>query len=131
MIIPNQLQVTAQDAYNYVSSKVFADQQLCAVLKFDGETNEEALAKAIRLTLDLEPVLGCRFNENNGNPFWERRQDLDQTKLCTVIEHVQVEQALQAFINEPTHADSNPLVTAKIYGSPGGHTQTGSKPIIK
>ena len=73
MAIPNKLKVTSQDAYNYAAGKVFADQQLCMVIKLSGTLDENALAKAVRLTMDLEPVLGCRFVENGGNPFWERR----------------------------------------------------------
>ena len=57
MNIPKTFSVTAQDAYNYVASKVFADQQLCMVLKLSGRVDETSFARALRLTLDQEPVL--------------------------------------------------------------------------
>jgi NRPS condensation-like uncharacterized protein len=115
MSIPDQLKVTTQDAYNYAASKFFADQQLCMVLKLSGKLEEATLAKAVRLTLDLEPVLGCRFVENSGKPFWKRRSDLDQIKSCTVVEAASADEAIHNFINEPIHADVDPLVTAKIF----------------
>jgi NRPS condensation-like uncharacterized protein len=115
MDVPKKFSVTTQDAYNYAASKVFADQQLCMVIKLNGTIDEKMLAKAIRLSLDFEPVLGCRFVENSGYPFWERRGDLDQIKVIPVVEPVSPEMALKAFVNEPIHADVDPLVTAKIF----------------
>jgi NRPS condensation-like uncharacterized protein len=115
MSVPNRFTVTAQDAYNYAASKFFADQQLCMVLKLGGKLDENTLAKAVRLTLDLEPVLGCRFFENGGNPYWERRSDLDQIKLCSLVETASPNKALQNFINEPTHSDVDPLVSSRIF----------------
>ena len=111
---PEKLKVTAQDAYNYIASKFFADQQLCMVLKLNGELNLNAFAEAIRLTLDLEPLLGCRLAENNGMPFWERRGDLGDVKLLSVVENNSSLKILEGFINEPIYADVDPLVKARI-----------------
>ena len=111
----DKLKVTAQDAYNYAASKVFSDQQLCMVIKLSGRIEENVLAKGVRLSMDFEPVLGCRFVENGGTPFWERRRDLDQIETCQVIETASPQKALEAFINEPIHADEDPLVSAKIF----------------
>jgi NRPS condensation-like uncharacterized protein len=107
--------VTAQDAYNYAASKAFADQQLCMVLKLSGRLDENVFAKAVRVTLDQEPVLGCRLVENSGNPVWERRSDLDQIKFCSVVETGSPEQALHDFINKPVHADVDPLIMTGIF----------------
>jgi len=115
MIIPDRLAVTTQDAYNYSASKVFADQQLCMVVKLSGRLDENVLTKAILLSVDFEPVLGCRFVENHGNPFWERRRDLNQVMICLVVETVLPHKALEEFVNEPIHADLDPLVSVKIF----------------
>ena len=114
MTIPNRINVTPQDAYNYAASKVFADQQLCMVIKLNGMLNEDVLAKAVRLTLDLEPVLGCRFVENNGNPYWEHRADLDQIKMCSLVENASPD-AIKDFVNEAIRADVDPLVTLRVF----------------
>jgi NRPS condensation-like uncharacterized protein len=106
--------VTTQDAYNYAASKFFADQQLSMVLKLDGLLDESVLAQAVRLALDAEPVLGCRLAETDGSLFWERRNDLDAAELCRVEETANLDVDIQAFINQPTDASVNPLVTIKI-----------------
>ncbi len=115
MDVPNKFTVTTQDAYNYAASKVFADQQLCMAIKLNGRLNEDMLAKAVRLSMDFEPVLGCRLVEDSGNPYWERRGDLDQTAICQVVETSLPQKALEAFVNKPIHADVDPLVLAKIF----------------
>jgi NRPS condensation-like uncharacterized protein len=107
--------VTAQDAYNFVASKVFADQQLCMVLKFSGRIDETSFARALLLTLNQEPVLGSKFVENGGSPYWEHRDDLEKVRICSVLETSYPEQEMLAFINEATHADADPLVTSRIF----------------
>ena len=119
MTIPSTFEVTTQDAYNYAASRMFSDQQLCMILKLNGMIDEAVFAKAIRLSLDLEPVLGCRLDENNGNPLWERRRDLDEVKLCSVKKTVNIDYDLQTFINQPIHANVDPLVTAKVFREKG------------
>ena len=115
MVIPKTFKVTTQDAYNYAASKMFADQQLCMIINLSGILDENVLAKAVRLTLDLEPVLGCRFVENDGSPFWERRGDLDQINFCLVAKTESPKQAISAFVNEAIHADVDPLVALRIF----------------
>ena len=115
MAIPNTFKVTTQDAYNYAASKMFADQQLCMIIKLSGMLDENLLAKAVRLTLDLEPVLGCRFVENGGSPFWERRGELDKMNFCSVAETELPEQAISAFVNEAIHADVDPIVALRVF----------------
>ncbi len=111
MVIPNRLITTAQDAYNYLASIFFADQQLCIVLNLDGKVDEDAFANAVRATLDLEPVLGCRLVVNGDSIHWERRNDLDKIKACAIVNK---EKTLADFINEPINACTNPLVITRI-----------------
>lgn len=113
--IPKTFGVTAQDAYNYVASRVFADQQLCMVLKLSGRVEEISFARALRLTLDQEPVLGSRFVENDGSPYWERRDDLEKIRILSVVETPSLEQETLAFINEVMHADADPLVVTRVF----------------
>jgi NRPS condensation-like uncharacterized protein len=115
MAIPDGFKVTTQDAYNYAASKFFSDQQICLVLKLSEKLDEDALSKAVRLRLDLEPVLGCRLGENSRNLYWIRRGDLDQISLCAVVENAFPDPLIQEFINQPIHADVEPLVTLKIF----------------
>ncbi len=107
--------VTAQDAFNYIAGKVLADQQLCMVLKLNGRVDESSFFNALRLTLDQEPALGSRFVENDGNPYWEHRDDLENIRICSVVETSFPEQEVQEFINEAMNANVDPLVKSKIF----------------
>jgi NRPS condensation-like uncharacterized protein len=115
MAIPDRFVVTTQAAYNYAASKFFADQQLCMILGLNGKIDEAVLARAVRLTLDLEPVLGCCFVENCGKPFWSRRSDLDHFELCKVSDGG----SFNDFVNEAVRADVDPLVMVRVFREDG------------
>jgi NRPS condensation-like uncharacterized protein len=50
------------------------------VLSLSGRLDEGRLLRAVRLTLDAEPILGCRFVERWFRPYWCRYEDLDGLK---------------------------------------------------
>lgn len=114
---PTRYPVNGQDLFNYLAKYFASDHQLHAVLSFSGLLDEQRLAKAIRYTLDIEPVLGCRFVEDRPTPYWERRDDLDQIDWCPVIKTTepQVNQLLQQFWATPTEPTEDPLVQARIF----------------
>lgn len=64
--------------------------QLHLVIYLNGYVNEDILAKAVRLTLDFEPVLGCKFVNKFYCPFWERHNNLDS------ITHVRLTQTIDS-----------------------------------
>lgn len=55
------------------------------VIVFNGHINAERMARAVRLTLDADPILGCRFVEHPWRPYWERYADLDQIQSFSVV----------------------------------------------
>lgn len=55
-----------------------------AVLSPAGRLDDERLARAVRLSLDAEPILGCAFVERWFRPYWRRRSDLDETSCLEV-----------------------------------------------
>ncbi|WP_160328949.1 hypothetical protein [Syntrophomonas wolfei] len=46
--------------------------QIQAVITFDQHLDTEVLKAAVMLSLDAEPVLGCRFVEDEKRPYWQR-----------------------------------------------------------
>jgi NRPS condensation-like uncharacterized protein len=56
------------------------------VMTFDGRLDPARLARAARLLLDAEPMLGCEFVPGPGRPYWRRRDDLDTAIWCVVQE---------------------------------------------
>ncbi len=51
-----------------------------------GRIDEDRLARAVRLTLDAEPILGCRFVERWFRPYWQRLDNLDRMEFCEIRE---------------------------------------------
>ncbi len=54
------------------------------VLSLSGRIDADRLVRAVRLTLDAEPILGCRFVERWFRPYWRRHRDLDDLGICEI-----------------------------------------------
>jgi NRPS condensation-like uncharacterized protein len=117
----NLYPASAQDKMNYIT-RLNADQQLHVVVTFPGRVNQSRLAKALRMLMDREPVLGCRFIEQGNRVGWERRSDLDQLELLRVIETSDLQAELYEFAVLPGDPCVDPLVQARIFRSPTGDT---------
>lgn len=64
------------DQVNYLDG-ASNDKQGRSVVTFDGHVDANRMVRAVRLTLDAEPILGCGFVERPRRLCWERRDDLD------------------------------------------------------
>lgn len=84
------------------------------VLYFKGRVDEERLALAIRLTLDAEPVLGCRFIVKGWQPYWARRRDLDDLVLLNLKETDQPDGEMASFLCRPIDLMDDPQVQVLI-----------------
>lgn len=93
------------------------DQQLHCVVAVDGRLDEERLARAVRLSMDAQPVLGCRFVEHPYRARWVRREDLDSLEHCAVVEAPETDGALWEFVVRPTDPATDPVVSARIFRS--------------
>jgi NRPS condensation-like uncharacterized protein len=51
-------------------------------VSFAGRIDADRLVRAVRLTLDAEPILACRWVEHWFRPSWHRRDDLDRAESC-------------------------------------------------
>ncbi len=86
------------------------DQQIHMVLSLNGHLEPEVLSSAARLSLDAEPVLGCRFIENFRMPYWQRRTDLDQINLLHIVESGNIFKEVLNFISIRPDPVKDPLV---------------------
>lgn len=103
-----------QDIFNYLSANTASDHHLHMVLHFGGQLRQNILAKAIRITMDIEPVLGCNFVEHAESPYFKRRADLDTLDHCLVYETESPDTDLHKFIALPTDSKKDPFVQAQI-----------------
>jgi NRPS condensation-like uncharacterized protein len=109
-------QTSSQDMMNDIT-RTNADQQLHVIVTFNQHIDADRLAKAVRLIMDREPVLGCRFVEQGSRPVWERRADLDQLELSRVVETSDMQKDLLEFVTSPTDPRSDALVQARVLRS--------------
>lgn len=93
----------------------FYDAQLHCVISFDGRVDENRLARAVRLSLDAEPILGCRFVRHWRRPYWQRRDDLDQIELLRLVRTELSEQEMLRFMTEPADICEHPLVRCRVF----------------
>jgi NRPS condensation-like uncharacterized protein len=69
-----------------LTSEVGCAGPVLLVMTFEDRLDPTRLARAARLLLDAEPMLGCRFVTGPGRPHWRRRDDLDTSAWCFVRE---------------------------------------------
>lgn len=112
---------SSQDKMNYIT-RLNADQQMHVVITFTSQINAPRLAKALRLVMDREPILSCRFIEQGNRVVWERRNDLDQIELLRVVDTGDLQASVYEFAVFPSDPCVDPLVQARLFRSPAGDT---------
>jgi NRPS condensation-like uncharacterized protein len=76
------------------------------VMAFESRLDPARLARAARLLLDAEPMLGCKFVAGPGRPHWRRRDDLDTTAWCLVHETADPDAVLRQLMTPvPEHIE--------------------------
>ncbi|HWP98655.1 MAG TPA: hypothetical protein VN426_17565 [Syntrophomonadaceae bacterium] len=94
--IPNTLPVNGQDRFEYI-----ANYQIQAVVTFDQRLEADVLNKAVRLSLDAEPVLGCRFIEDDKEPCWQRFEGIDKMPWFKYVQTNDKQAAIGQFLKGP------------------------------
>ena len=69
--IPHRFPARLMDRYSDQQT-LLSEMMIQLEMEFNKELDAERLAKAVDLSLDAEPVLGCRFMDNSYRPFFER-----------------------------------------------------------
>jgi len=111
-----RIPASTYDQYMYLGRNG-ADQQARCVISFAGRINANQMAHAVRLTIDVEPVLSCRFVVRPWRPYWERRDDLDQIELLSVVKGAHLKDELWRFVTMPLDPFADPQVQASIFRS--------------
>ncbi len=106
----------AHDYGNYVARYGMGNFQIQLVMKLDGRIDFDKLFGAVRLSVDEEPVLGCRFIEH-APPYWKRLEDIDHITFCSMEETDNIEEAVHRFLESPLDMDLDPMVKVKLIRS--------------
>ncbi len=121
--VPSTLQVEFGECTIFVSGEVEAYlPQLGGVVAFDGRLDEARIRRAVRLLLDAEPVLGCRFDPDAKPAVWRRLEALEDLEVLSVREADDPAAGAAAFIAEELDPREGPGVVAAILRAPAGDT---------
>lgn len=115
--IPETLPVTAQDRFLYPMKAI-----IHVVVSFDQHLDTGILQRAVRLSLDAEPVLGCRFVEEDPKPHWQRFEALDEMQwlVCTCPDNQ--DEAVDRFIKDSFFHEGQQL-NVGLFQAEGGDIQ--------
>ncbi|QNU68767.1 alcohol acetyltransferase [Ruminiclostridium herbifermentans] len=114
--IPNAIPVNAYDKCNYVAKYDLASSQIQAIMKLDGRLDFNNLVKAVRISVDVEPVFGCHIIESK-QLYWKRYEDIDNIEFCTIEETNNTDEAIQSFSESPMDMMKDPMVIVKLIRS--------------
>jgi NRPS condensation-like uncharacterized protein len=116
-LIPQRFSVPALDLVLFCGRQI-SSMNIHAVLTMASPLNLERLQRAVRLTLDAEPILGCRFVDHPIRPTWQRRSDLDHSDflqhLCAEVNTPNVANELMRFLTQPIDPEIDPLVEVRL-----------------
>lgn len=106
----------AHDTCNYVARYGLGNFLIQVIMKFDGRLDFDKLSRAVRLSIETEPVLGCRFIEQDP-PYWKRIDNIDSTLLCSMEVTDNEEEAIGRFLESQLDMDLDPMVKVKLIRS--------------
>lgn len=95
--IPDRFPATGADAAISITRAV-THHRIGVGLAFPGERLDAArLARAVRLSFDAEPTVGCAFRTDERNPYWKRLSGPDVATVFTESDVPDPDAAMRAF----------------------------------
>ncbi|MHA1306295.1 MAG: condensation domain-containing protein [Candidatus Heimdallarchaeota archaeon] len=112
--IPKRFATSANDELNYLLRNG-TDQQINFVFHLDGQIDINIMKKTVRMILDAEPVLGCRYVKHKNRTYWERREDIDEVDYFEVIKTNNHEKEIKKFVLKDIDPVVDPLLKVRLY----------------
>jgi NRPS condensation-like uncharacterized protein len=95
------------------------DGQTRALVFFRGHLDEVRLLRAVRLTLDAEPMLGYRFVSDARRPYWEKVDERDWAEFFETCDCSPSDPGLLSFMVRPVPPDKAPQIRVRLFRSEG------------
>ncbi len=114
--IPKKIPATASDQIMYLDRGT-GDGQVRLIITFNGRIDEARMEKAVMLSLDSEPVLGCRFVERPWRPYWQRLSDTGPVFSLYAVDPLDVELELNDLLTAPLDPLAGPQLRIGILRS--------------
>jgi len=113
--IPDRFPARLMDCYTDFQTQV-SEMMIQIEMEFNKELDVKRLAKAVKLTLNAEPVLGCRFVDNSYKPFFER---LDLNKHSAFF-LANSQSEYDTFKSSSIEYRTGPQISVCLWHSPNG-----------
>ncbi len=108
-VIPAIIPVTEFDRTLYLLKYGYYNMQIQAVITFDQHLDTDVLKKAVRLSLDAEPVLQCQFIENDKQPYWQPFENPDEIQWFEFVQNDSKQAAIEQFLKSPFYCEDQML----------------------
>lgn len=106
---PAEQPVTGLDRVNYLFKFGASNIQIQAVIAFDQDLDTDVLKKAVRLSLDAEPILRCQFIENDKQPYWQPFENPDEIQWFEFVQNDSRPAAIEQFLKSPFYCEGQML----------------------
>ena len=108
--------LTLLDKVN-VCLEQFGDHVMHLVFEPEQRLDDYRFSRALRLSLDAEPILGCRLVDGFFTSHWERwtSSELDRFELCRVVAATDSEAQTQQFMQQAMDCRVEPMVQARVF----------------
>ena len=97
--------VTGIDRISYLLKYGYYNMQIQAVITFDQHLDTDVLKKAVRLSLDAEPILRCQFIENDKQPYWQPFENPDEIPWFEFVQNDSKQVAIEQFLKSPFYCE--------------------------
>ena len=87
---------TPQDWFNYIARGLSSNALIQYVIRLDAEIDYVLLSQAVLRFIQVEPVLGCRFQEEEQQPVWTPVA-FEPASLCRLVETNDIQKELIVF----------------------------------
>lgn len=101
------------DIYNYIARYNMSNLQIQAIMKLDGRLDFDKLKRAVRLSVDAEPIFKCRFIEDDP-PYWKPLENMGMVNFCSLEETNDIDHAVDNFIQSSIDMDNDPMLKVKL-----------------
>jgi len=105
---------TVVDRIGYVLKYGYYNMQIQAVITFDQHLDTDVLKKAVRLSLDAEPILRCQFIEDDKQPYWQPFANPDEIQWFEFVQNDSKPEAIEQFLKSPFYYEEQMLCVRLI-----------------
>jgi len=115
--ITSIMPATGVDRICYLLKYGYYNMQIQAVIAFDQHLDTDVLKKAVRLSLDAEPVLRCQFIESDKQPYWQPFENPDEIQWFEFVQNDSKQAAIEEFLKSPFYCEEQMVSVQLIRGN--------------